>query len=284
MESTKKANLLISCKDTPGIVKTITGFLLSHNANIANLEQHIENDLFFMRIEWELDNFTIKNRQEFLSKFSYIQKQYDITLTLALCNKKIKVGLLFSREPHCLIDILSRVEIHELNIEIPFVISNFNDWRSIVEKFNIPFYYIPTKKNSVEHEKEILNIVQKYDTDLLALARYMKILSQDLIKNVNQKIINVHHSFLPSFIGANPYDEAYKRGVKLIGATSHYVTEELDQGPIIEQSIQRVKHIYDTTNLKLIGRSCEKEVFYFAIKKHIENKIITFNNKTIIFE
>jgi formyltetrahydrofolate deformylase len=198
--------------------------------------------------------------------------------------EKRKVWLLCSKELHCLIDIIGRYLTGELNIEIPYVISNSLVWKEYVEKFWIPFYYVETKKDSFEHEKEVLKIIKDNPTDLIALARYMKILSQDFIEKVNQKIINVHHSFLPSFIWAKPYDEAYERWVKLIWATSHYVIPELDRWPIIEQAVKRIKHSYDIDNLKIIWRECEKEVFSIAIRKHIENKLIIYKNRTIIFE
>ncbi|MDD3302824.1 MAG: formyltetrahydrofolate deformylase, partial [Candidatus Gracilibacteria bacterium] len=212
------------------------------------------------------------------------KNEFQMSVNVDFKSTKKKVGLFCSKELHCLVDILGRYMTSELNIEIPYVISNSLAGKEIVEKFGIPFFYIQTKKDSLDHEKEILQITRDNPTDLICLARYMKILSQNFIESVNQKIINVHHSFLPSFIGANPYSEAHERGVKLIGATSHYVIPELDRGPIIEQSVKRIKHNHDTDNMKVLGRECEKEVFFVAIKKHIENKLVVYKNRTIVFE
>ncbi len=278
------ANIQVCCPDKPGIVKTITEFLFQHGANITILEQHIEDEFFFMRVEWELEKFKLRQPEKFWQNFEPIKKNYNIIGNLDY-NQSIKsVGLFCSRELHCLVDILARYELGELKIKIPYIISNYLDAQGIAGKFDIPFFHIPTNPNSHKSEQECLKIIRQYPTDLIALARYMKILSADFIQEAQQKIINVHHSFLPSFIGADPYYPAFQRGVKLIGASAHYVTADLDQGPIIEQNVQRIKHIHNVQNLKLIGRECEKEVFAFAIKKHIQNKIITFKNRTIVFE
>lgn len=277
-------NITISCPDKPGIVRAVTDFLFRNGANISFLEEHIEDGYFFMRLEWERDGAVLQNEAEFAKAFQQIQAEFKMDTTLDFNERKKRLGLLCSREAHCLIDILSRVLIGELNVEIPYVISNFVDVGTIVEKFQIPFYDVPATMGSNEHEKKMLEIIQQNPTDLIGLARYMKVLSPDFIDGVGQKIINVHHSFLPSFVGAKPYDEAYQRGVKLIGATSHYVTAELDQGPIIEQDVKRIKHSHEIANLKLMGREIEKQVFSFAIRKHVENKLIIFKNRTIVFE
>lgn len=276
------ANLLVSCPDQNGLVAAVTKFVATHNGNLITLEQHIEDGMFFMRLEWDLSNFDL-SRAEFITNFKELSSKYSMDFRLDYPERKKRLGLFCSREPHCLFDILMRQEIGELALEIPYVISNFEDCSEIVEKFNIPFYYIPAPKGSFEHEKEQLEIIQNNSTDFIGLARYMKVLSNDFIKSAGQQIINVHHSFLPSFIGAKPYDEAYERGVKMIGATSHYVTPELDQGPIIEQSIRRVTHAHQVNNLKLMGRESEKEVFAYAIKKHVENKVVIYKNRTIVF-
>lgn len=276
------ANLLVSCEDTKGLVHTITGFLYQYGGNLVTIEQHIEDGMFFMRVEWDLVNFLL-DKANFIEKFNSIQAQFNMETTVDYQIASKKIGIFCSREPHCLIDILMRQQTGELPVEIAYVMSNFEDCRSYVENFQIPFYYIPTKKDSLEHEAEQLKIIRNNPTDLIALARYMKVISNQFITQVNQKIINVHHSFLPSFIGARPYDDAYERGVKLIGATSHYVTAELDQGPIIEQTVRRIHHAHKVNNLKTMGRESEREVFAFAIKKHIENKIIVYKNRTFVF-
>lgn len=276
------ANLLISCPDAKGLVHSITGFLYQYSANLVTIEQHIEDNMFFMRVEWDLAGFQL-SLEKFVAEIKPIQEKFSMNLDIDFNNQKKRLGLFCSREPYCLMDILVRQKTGELNVSIPFVISNFEDCRKYVEGFNIPFYYTPTTQGSFEHEKLQLEILKNHKTDVLGLARYMKILSADFVEATNQKIINVHHSFLPSFVGAKPYDEAYERGVKLIGATSHYVTPELDQGPIIEQTTRRIHHAHKVESLKTMGRESEKEVFAFAIKKHIRNKVIVYKNRTIVF-
>lgn len=276
-------NLTISCPDTQGIVFEVTQFLFAHGANISNLEQHIEDGMFFMRIEWERDRFDITTETEFTQTFQSLISKFQMNITVDFCERAKTLGLFCSKEGHCLVDILGRVATHELPIQIPYVVGNSEDLRNIVEKFGIPFYFIPTT-NDFEHEKSQLEIIKKHPTDVLGLARYMKVLSPDFIAKTGQKIINVHHSFLPSFIGAKPYNDAYERGVKLIGATAHYVIPELDQGPIIEQRVQRITHSQDINKLKLMGRESEKEAFAFAIRKHVENKLVLHKNRVIVFE
>jgi len=275
-------NMIIACPDKKGIIYDITSFLFSLGANIIELEQHIEDSMFFMRIKWQMNSSLSKD--DFLQKIQGLQQKFNLTIKLDNSGASKKLGLFCSKELHCLIDVLGKAATNELNISIEYVISNHKNVQSLVEKFNIPFFYIPTKKGSFQHESECLKVMNNYQTDFIGLARYMKILSGDFLQNAQQKIINVHHSFLPSFIGANPYEEAYERGVKLIGATSHYVTEELDQGPIIEQVVRRIKHSHNIKNLKLMGKESEKEVFAFAIRKHLENKLIVYKNRTIVFE
>ncbi len=279
----QKVSFIISCEDRPGIVRAVTDFLFKNSANITFLEEHTEDGYFFMRVEWELENFVL-SREEFAEKFEGIRREFGMEIMLDYHERKKRIGLFCSREMHCLVDILGRYVIGELAIEIPYVLSNFEEAREVVEKFGIPFYVVKAKAGSFEHEAKCLEIVRAHETDAIGLARYMKILSKDFIEKVGQKIINVHHSFLPSFVGANPYNEAYERGVKLIGATSHYVIPELDQGPIIGQEVKHVRHSHDIERLKLMGRECEKQVFAFALRKHVENKVVTYKNRAIVFE
>ncbi len=278
----KLANIVISCPDRPGIVKAVTTFLFDNGANISFMEQHIEDGFFFMRIEWQALSTQLRNAEEFNLAFKKISDEFEMSVHVDFNENLKKVAIFCSKELHCLVDILGRCEINELEIEIPYILSNFKDAENIAEKLAIPFYYIPSSEDG--YEEKILQIVMQNQTDLIGLARYMKVLSADFVEKAQQKIINVHHSFLPSFVGAKPYDEAYERGVKLIGATSHYVTAELDQGPIIEQDVKRIKHSYEIANLKLMGRELEKKVFAFAIRKHVENKLIIYKNRTIVFE
>ncbi len=276
----KTASLTISCKDLKGIIFKVTEFLYKLNANIVNAEQHIEDDMFFMRIEWDLGDFNL-TEEDFKEQFKEISTEHKMTYALDYNGKRKSVALFCSRELHCLLDIINRKNIGELDVNIAFVASNFTDAKDYMGKFNIPFYHI---ENGNNQENELLKIIQKYDIECIGLARYMKVLSEEFLKKSNLPIINVHHSFLPSFVGAKPYDEAYDKGVKIIGATSHYVTKDLDQGPIIEQETLRITHGQSINELKTMGRKCEKEVFAIALKKHVENKIIIHKNRTIIFD
>ncbi len=273
------ASLIITCKDVKGIILKVTSFLYNLGANVIDLEQHIEDDTFFMRIEWDLKDFKL-NKEEFAEEFSEIKNKYEINSILDYKIEKKKIALFCSKELHCLLDIINRKNIDELDIEIAFVASNFTKAEELVSKFDIPFYHVKKGENQ---EKELLEALGKHKVDCVGLARYMKILSEDFLIKANLPIINVHHSFLPSFIGAKPYDEAYARGVKIIGATAHYVTKELDQGQIIEQEILRINHGNSINELKTLGRKCEKEAFAVALKKHLENKIVVYKNRTIIF-
>ncbi len=258
-------------------MRAITEFLFNHKTNLCALEQHIEDGHFFMRVEWENLDSDLVNSEIFEKSFREVKDEYKMDVKIDFNNRKKKLGLFCSKELHCLIDVLGRVEIGEINMEIPFVISNFEDARSVTEKFGVPFFQI-------KDEAEQIEVLKKNSVDVVGLARYMKVLSAGFINEIgNDAIINVHHSFLPSFVGANPYSEAHQRGVKLIGATAHFVTPELDQGPIIEQSIKRVNHGYDIDGLKVLGREIEKEVFAFAIKKFQENKLLIYKNRVVVF-
>lgn len=279
----QKANIVISCPDKKWIVHKVTWFLYENNANILNLEQHVEDNMFFMRVEWDLNWFWL-TREMFLDKFSHIQNELQMEVKFDFNERKKRIGLFCSKEVHCIWDILMRHAIWELDIDISFIISNFENCEGLAEKFKIPFYHTPCKKDNSDHEIMQYLIIKKHKTDFLWLARYMKILSSNFILRAWQKIINVHHSFLPSFVWAHPYEDAYERWVKIIWATSHYVTPELDEWPIIQQTIRRVSHNHNIENLKIMWRESEKEVFAFAIKKHIENKIIVYKNRTIVFE
>lgn len=286
--------MIIACPDQPGIVRAVTDMLFRAGANISFLEQHIEDGFFFMRAEWE-GGATIA---DLTAQMQPIRAQFQMEVTLDAGERRKRVGLFCSKEGHCLVDILGRVSTGELPVDISYVISNADACRHMVESFGIPFHLIDTPataKNAKDrapkqaaarraHEAACLKIVSAHPTDVIGLARYMKILSAEFIRAVGQRIINVHHSFLPSFVGARPYDEAHERGVKLIGATAHYVTPELDQGPIIEQAVLRVKHTHRVEDLKMLGRESEKQVFAFALRKHIDNKLVVYKNRTVVFD
>lgn len=282
----KKITILIHCKDRSNIIATVTNFIAKKNGNIVYLDQHVDRqqDIFFMRLESEFVNDDFST-DTFKTCFkNELADTFEMKWRIYSSDKTPKMALFISKYDHCLYDILGRYNSGELNLEIPFIISNHEDLKSIADSFKIPFYHIPvTKDTKLEAEDKQLELLQKYNIDFIVLARYMQIVSPKLINNYPNKIINIHHSFLPAFVGAKPYHSAYKRGVKIIGATSHYVTEELDAGPIIEQDVSRVTHAYTINDLIAKGRDLEKIVLANAIKLHSERKVMVYNNKTVIF-
>tara|TARA_B100001093_G_scaffold506491_1_gene565500 strand:- start:619 stop:1470 length:852 start_codon:yes stop_codon:yes gene_type:complete len=277
--------ILIFCKDKQGIIADFTQSIYSNNGNITYIDQYVdkENNNFFMRIETEFNS--ISDFKKFNLFFvNGPVKKYNINYDISLKDYNSKVGIYVSKYNHCLYDIISRTKSDELQIEISFIISNHIDLKNIADKFSIPFYHIPvSKSNKLNAEKKQLDILNKYNPDLIILARYMQILEDKVISNFKNKIINIHHSFLPAFPGGRPYHKAFERGVKIIGATSHYVTNELDGGPIIEQDIIRISHIHNIESLINKGKDLEKVVLSRAIKLHIEKKILVHLNKTVIF-
>ncbi|MDO6437694.1 formyltetrahydrofolate deformylase [Cyclobacterium sp. 1_MG-2023] len=280
------AILIVQCKDNKGIVAAVSQFLYENNGNILAVDQYIDEELgdFFMRAEWELETFAIEKDsilQEFKKKVGI---KYEMEYSLSFNFPKPKMALFVSKLSHCLFDILSRYYSGQFNVEIPLVISNHPDLEPVVKAFGIPYYHLPvTKENKLAQEKKQLELMKEHQVDFVVLARYMQILSGDFIKNFPNSVINIHHSFLPAFVGAKPYHAAYKRGVKIIGATAHYVTEELDAGPIIEQDVARVRHHNTIDELVQIGQDVEKVVLSKAIKYHLARKIQVVGNRTIIF-
>lgn len=280
-----KVTLLINCKDKSGIIATVTNFFHNRKGNIIYIDQYVdtENGIFFMRLENEFSTeYDIADlRVEFDKE---IAETYNMNWKLFAEERILKMAVFVSKYDHCLYDILGRFKAGELNVEIPFILSNHKDLASIARAFDIPFYHVPvTKDNKAEAEAKQLELLKKFEVDFIVLARYMQIVSDQLISEFPNNIINIHHSFLPAFAGAKPYHSAYKRGVKIIGATCHYVTAELDAGPIIEQDITRISHSHSIKDLILKGRDLEKIVFSRGIKLHIQRKTMVFNNKTIIF-
>ena len=280
------ATLLITCPDTLGIVAAIADFLYQHNANILHADQHqdAENNLFLMRVEWDIANFNL-TENEFEPAFQPIASKFDMQWQLKLSQHKTRVAIMVSQYDHCLADLLHRHKSGELACEIPLIISNHRDTEALVKFYGIDFHYIEVNKdNKPAAEAAQFKLFADYNIDLIVLARYMQILSPDFVARYPQKIINIHHSFLPAFIGARPYHRAFERGVKLIGATGHYVTEVLDEGPIIEQDIDRISHRDQVEDLIQKGRDLERIVLSKAVRWHIENRILLYANKTVIFD
>jgi formyltetrahydrofolate deformylase len=280
------ATLLITCPDTKGIVAAIADFLYQHNANILHADQHqdAENSLFLMRVEWDLKDFFL-DEASFAEAFQGIAKTYKMTWELKFSKDKLRMAIMVSQYDHCLADLLHRYKNNELQCEIPLIISNHLDAQKLAEFYDIPFFHIPVEKDKKkEAEAEQFALFDKFQVDFIVLARYMQILSEDFVKRYPQRVINIHHSFLPAFIGARPYHRAFERGVKLIGATSHYVTEVLDEGPIIEQDIDRISHRDQDEDLIQKGRDLERIVLSKAVRWHIENRILIYANKTVIFD
>ena len=280
-----KLSIRIHCPDKKGIISETTNFLQKEGGNIVYLDQFVdrENNIFFMRIEVVLkeDFSETAFKQKFDQEIAIVhQMSYEINDSL----KKVKMGVFVSKYNHCLYDILARYQAGDWNVEIPFIVSNHQDLEAVAKQFNIPYFHIPiTKETKREAEKKQLQLLKDFEVDFIVLARYMQIISSNIIQAFPNKIINIHHSFLPAFAGAKPYHAAYERGVKIIGATSHYVTEELDAGPIIEQDITIVSHVHSVHDFILKGRDLEKIVLSKAITKHLDRKTIVYNNKTVIF-
>lgn len=280
------ATLLITCPDTKGIVAAIAQFLYAHNANILHADQHqdAENNLFLMRVEWDLSDFNLSAHQ-FEAAFLPIANQFGMTWQLKLAEHKTRMAIMVSQYDHCLVDLLHRHHSGELACEIPLIISNHRDTERLAQYYGIPFVYLPvTKDTKAAVEAEQFALFEAHQIDLIVLARYMQILSPTFVARYPQQIINIHHSFLPAFIGARPYHRAFERGVKLIGATSHYVTEVLDEGPIIEQDIARISHRDQVEDLIQKGRDLERVVLSKAVRWHIEHRILLYANKTVIFD
>jgi len=281
------ATLLIHCPDKPGILAAATEFINQHKGNIIYLDQYVnrEEGVFFMRIEWDLTNFQIP-REKIEEYFqTLLGLRYDMTFRLYFSDAKPRMAIFVSKMSHCLYDLLSRYAMGEWNVEIPVIISNHPDMEHVATKFGIEYHYIPvTKETKAEQEAKQLAILKKHGVNFCVLARYMQVLSAEFIKNYPDRIINIHHSFLPAFAGAKPYHAAHARGVKIIGATSHYVTSDLDAGPIIEQDVTHISHKDTVEELVRKGRDLEKIVLSHAVEKHIERKILAYKNRTVVFQ
>ena len=280
------AQLLLYCPDKQGILAEVTDFITVNKGNIIYLDQYVDHaeNVFFMRISWDLDGFLIpKEKIEDYFNTLYAQK-YQMTFRLYFSGTKPKMAIFVSKMSHCLYDMLARYTAGEWNVEIPLIISNHPELEHIGRRFDIPFYVFPiNKENKEEQERAEMELLAKHQVNFIVLARYMQIISERMIEAFPNRIINIHHSVLPAFIGAKPYHAAFERGVKIIGATSHYVTTELDAGPIIEQEIVRITHKDTIADLVNKGKDLEKIVLSRAVQKHIERKVLVYKNKTVIF-
>ena len=274
------------CADQKGIIAAVTNFIHQKEGNITYIDQYVDrpNGAFFMRVECDFigDSF---NLNKFKKNFNdEIGNSFSLHCDFYLKGQKPRMAVFVSKYDHCLYDILAKQQSGELAAEIPFILSNHSDLEIIAKRFEIPFYHIPfSKENKADAENMQLDLLKKYKVDFIVLARYMQIVSSKLINQFNQKIINIHHSFLPAFPGAKPYHSAFNRGVKIIGATSHYVTEELDAGPIIEQDISRVSHLNSIADFIEKGRDLERIVLLRALKLHVNRKVMVYGNKTVVF-
>lgn len=282
----KTAKLLLHCPDKPGILAEVTDFITVNKGNIIYLDQyvdHVEN-IFFMRIEWELKDFLVPQEKiEDYFATLYAQK-YEMNFRLYFSDTKPRMAIFVSKMSHCLFDLLARYTAGEWNVEIPLIISNHPDLQHVAERFGIPFHLFPiTKEIKEEQEKKEMELLAEHKITFIVLARYMQVISEQMINAYPNRIINIHHSFLPAFVGAKPYHAAFERGVKIIGATSHYVTTELDAGPIIEQDVVRITHKDTVQDLVNKGKDLEKIVLSRAVQKHIERKVLAYRNKTVIF-
>nr|WP_299342662.1 formyltetrahydrofolate deformylase [Allomuricauda sp.] len=277
--------LLINCQDQSGIIHSVTGFISRKGGNVIYLDQHVDKqaEVFFMRLESEFD--VDLNLDTFKGEFiNEVANAYKMKWNLYDEGERPRMGIFVSKYNHCLYDLLSRHNSGELQVDIPFILSNHTDLEYVAEQFKIPFFHIPvTKETKSVAEQEQLKLLRDYNVDFIVLARYMQIISSKIIDVFPNRIINIHHSFLPAFVGAKPYHAAFERGVKIIGATSHYVTEDLDAGPIIEQDVATVSHTHSVKDFLAKGRDLEKIVLSRAVKLHVTHKTMVYNNKTVIF-
>ncbi|WP_077301475.1 formyltetrahydrofolate deformylase [Virgibacillus pantothenticus] len=285
-ENKNKARLLIKCPDQPGIVAAVSDFLYRHDANIITSDQYTldpDGGQFFMRVEFYCPQ-VLEKAEALEEAFQPIGEKFAMEWQLLYVSQLKNMAIFVSNEPHCLMELLWEYQSGDLMANIALVISNHETARETVESLGIPFYYIPANKDIRKQvEEKQLQLLNEHQVDVIVLARYMQILTSDFVTNYENQIINIHHSFLPAFVGAKPYERAYKRGVKMIGATSHYVTNDLDEGPIIEQDIGRVDHRDNSAKMKKIGQAIERVVLSRAVKWHLEDRIIVHENKTIVF-
>ncbi len=279
------ATLLLSCADRKGLVAEISQFIFQRGGNILNLDEHVEKEenMFFTRVEWDTEE-VILSRQEFELEFAQLAEKFSADYKIFYSDKKHKTAIFVSKYEHCLQEILWLNSIGDITADIKLIVSNHPDLEPLADQYKIPFYLIPVRHNKKKAEATELKLLKENEVDTVILARYMQVLSDEFVKEYPFKIINIHHSFLPAFIGANPYRQAYEKGVKIIGATSHYVTADLDEGPIIEQGVARISHKDSLKDLISKGRELERSVLAKAVKYHLANRVLPFGKKTIVFE
>ena len=285
-ENNPTAILLLTCKDRSGLVSRISNFIFERGGNILDLDEHVDpvEKMFFIRVAWSTKNFSIAV-EEIEGAFAPLAKEFKASWSIKIAEEKLRTAIFVSKYDHCIQDTLWRQKMGEFRIEIPLIISNHPDLEPLAQHYNIPFHVFSiTKENKSKQEKKELELLEEFQIDTIILARYMQILSPEFVKDYPNRIINIHHSFLPAFVGSKPYNQAYERGVKIIGATSHYVTEDLDEGPIIEQGIIRISHKDSIKDLVRKGRDLERRVLAQAIYYHSEHRILVHGMKTIIFE
>jgi len=280
------AVLLISCQDRPGLVTLVTQFIHHNRGNIVHLDEHVDmrDNVFFMRVEWTMDDFLIP-RDHIKDAVNHLALGSELQVELYFSDEPIRLALFVSKDSHCLYDILARYEAGELgHVEIPVIVSNHDVLEKVGQRFGIPFKVFPIQReNKQEQEKREVELLRELQVDTVVMARYMQILSNQFIQEFPNNVINIHHSFLPAFAGAKPYHQAYERGVKIVGATSHYATPDLDEGPIIEQDIIHVTHKDSVTDLVRKGKDLEKVVLARAIWWHTKRKVLVKNNRTVVF-
>ena len=282
----QRAKLLISCPDRPGIVAAVSQFLYSHGANVLDAAQHSTDPTggeFFMRMVFYLEDLDVTRPQLERAFAEVVAKPFAMDWRISYADNVKRMAILVSKYDHCLLELLWRVRSGEFDVNIPFVVSNHDDLRETVESFGLTFHHLSvTKETKAEQEAQVLSLLDG-EVDFIVLARYMQILSSEFVSHYPKRILNIHHSFLPAFVGANPYKHAYERGVKLIGATAHYVTDDLDEGPIIEQDVARVSHRESARDLVRVGREIERTVLARAVAAHLEDRVLVFGNKTVVF-
>ena len=279
------AVLLLSCPDRQGIVAAVAEFVADHGGNILHADQHVDatKGVFFQRVEFELDGFDLDRSQIDDAFFESVASRFGMQVQVGFSDDRAAMGILVSRQPHCLADLLVRWSAGELPADLRVVVSNHPDHSELCAALGVPYVHLPVGADSAAQEADVVRTLAAHGVELVIMARYMRILSPTFIDAHRHRVINIHHSFLPAFIGASPYRQAHDRGVKLIGATAHYATEDLDEGPIIDQETTRVTHRHDVADLTRAGRDLETAVLARAVRAHLENRVLVYDNKTVVF-